>query len=101
MAAPSNQTQPYTNMESKALQIEALYAFTKLAMRFFPIKNHIKVTPTLRQSLNKLPDEDLHEILEQLEGTINPSLQEYIRDLLYKRELEANKEYLSTTPEHP
>lgn len=88
-------------MNSKAPQIEALYAFTKLAMRFFPLKNHIQVTPTLRQSLNKLPDEDLHEILEQLEGSRNPSLQEYIRDLLYKRELEANKEYLSTTARHP
>lgn len=88
-------------MNSKAPQIEALYAFTKLAMRFFPIKNHIQVTTTLRQSLSKLPDEDLHEILEQLEGTRNPSLQEYIRDLLYKRELEANNEYLSSTSPNP
>lgn len=87
-------------MNSKAPQIEALYAFTKLAMRFFPIKNHIQVTSTLRQSLNKLPDEDLHEILEQLEGTINPSLQEYIRALLYKRELEANKELDSQPNTH-
>lgn len=65
-------------MNSKAPQIEALYAFTKLAMRFFPIKNHIRVNPTLKQSLSMLSDGDLHEILEQLEGTVNPSLQEYL-----------------------
>ena len=78
-------------------QREALHQVTHMAMRFFPIKNNIQVTKTLRQFLSKLPDADLHGLLDQLKNTENPNLQEYIRDLLYKRELEANQELDSNT----
>lgn len=76
---------------------EAIKEIAKISLGFFPIKDHIKLTLTLKKALSKLSDEDLNEIFNQLRNTINPGLIDYIRDLLYKRELEANKEYQSST----